>query len=148
MQGGTVLEAEVHRFDDRWSPTKAHLIIDRYRRYARRYGVTAIMVKVPPARMHSAAVRSLMERTERLARQLYCDFDFITKSEIRSTLGFDTVAEIASYVQRTYPELTITYKEGALNEKASYRKLHEAVLAAEIFQKRLRERATHIPKTT
>lgn len=148
LQDDTVLDANVHRYDDQWSDTKLHLIITRYRQYVRRYGVTAIIIKIPPLKMHTAAVRKLMKKVEALAKQCYCEFDLITKKEIKLTLCLASSGEIANYVKEKYPDLTVSYEKGVRNEQINYKKLYEAVLSAHIYQERLRRRALSNANTT
>ncbi|MEO6520604.1 MAG: hypothetical protein ABIN91_02930 [Mucilaginibacter sp.] len=139
LRDGELIDANVHYYHTPWSDLKLRAIVNQYRHYVRRYGVTAIIIKVPPPINHTPAVRRIMAQVEGLAKQYYCEFDLTTKTEIRSTLSLRS-GEIAGFARQLYPELQAIYEKGARNGHGYHKKLYEAVLSAYLFQQRKRAR--------
>jgi hypothetical protein len=134
MKDGALQRAEIHRFMTPWSDEKLTKIINQYRQYIEKYKPTAIMVKVPPSRKHNGAIKAVMAKIAALAEEYNCDFDFITKSELKDRTGMKTTGELIEWTKRLYPELTALYEKGASTDHSYYKKLYEAVLSAHVYQ--------------
>lgn len=139
LTDGTIVERQIHSYMDIWSETKLHMIVSMYKRYIRKHHVTAIIVKIPSPHHHTQAITDLLERIERLAKRYGCQFDLITKSEIKHVLSLSNTAEINAFAKLLYPELAPVYNKGEANGHNYFKKLFEAVLAAHIYQVRLQK---------
>lgn len=135
-----LVERRVHNYRKVWSDDKLHIIIKQYKQYIQKYRVKAIIVKIPPLRKHTPAICLLIKHIERLARDYDCEFDLITKSEIKSVCGLHSTKEIILHTRMLYPELRTLPSEGDKIDHGYYKKLYEAVLSAHIYQDRQRIR--------
>lgn len=136
LEDGVLKDANIHRFDDIWSETKLHVIINRYKRYVRRYGVTTIIIKMPPGNSHTKALCLVKKRIEQLAGRFYCDLSTITRKEVQATLEVATIDKMVECTLKAYPEFVNTYERQRRHRHSKFRKLHEAVLAAHIAHQR------------
>ncbi|MEO7213279.1 hypothetical protein [Mucilaginibacter sp.] len=136
LQDGALIEKRIHDYPGIWSDDKLHAILKRYAQYLHRYPITDIVIKIPPLSRHTNAMRRLIRRIEALAKEHYCTFDLITKTEIKGTLTLRTTGEIIKYAKMLYPELSARYHKGARSNHVFDKKLYEAVLAAHIYQER------------
>jgi len=139
LDNGTIVERQIHSYLDIWSETKLHTIVSMYKRYIRKHEVTAIIVKIPSPHNHTQAITDLLGRIERLARRYNCQFDLITKSEIKHVLCLSNTTEMNTFAKLLYPELASVYNKGEANGHNYFKKLFEAVLAAHIYQGRLKK---------
>jgi len=147
LQDEILQDRHIHDYPTTWSDTKLRIILNRYRQYLHKYQVDAVIVKIPPAQRHTKALLRLIRRIEALSKEYYCEFDLITKSEIKGTLHLRSTDEMIRYAIVLYPELSALYEKGIATNHSFYKKLYEAVLAAYIYQKRQKARATQIANT-
>jgi len=138
LRDGILLDRQIHSYDEPWSDNKLRIIINRYKRYVRKRNVQAIIVKVPPTKKHTKAIKQIIKRLEILAKQQKCSFDLITKNEIQHQLHLHSTIALTECARLFYPELNGIYQKGELNEHRYYKKLFEAVLAAHIYWERVR----------
>ena len=137
IDNGKIKAKRVHDYPVPWSDTKMRAILDKYRSYFKRYAIIGVMVKIPPPSRHTPALKRLMRRVEALAKEHYCEFDLITKAEMKGTYVLHSTDEIIRFTKRLYPELSELYQKGLKSNHIFYKKLYEAVLAAHIHQNRL-----------
>ena len=128
LQDDTVLDRRVHNFPTTWSDTKLRIILNRYKQYLHKYQVNAVVVKIPPVQRHTKALLRLIRRVEAMAKEYYCEFDLITKNEIKHTLNLRSTDEIIRYAKVLYPEFSALYEKGIATNHSFYKKLYEAVL--------------------
>lgn len=140
LRGGTLLDRQVHMYQSAWSDDKVRVIGNRYLAYIRKYKVDAIVVKIPPLGKHTRAVSRIIRRIERIANRNGCEFDLITKVEMKHITGARSPLDIRNYVLSKFPELGNV--QPAKTRSASFHqgKLYEAILAAYIFQERIKAR--------
>jgi len=138
LQDGVLLDIQVHSFQTLWSEEKSHKIIKRLRYYLHAYPIHAIILKVPPLKQHTPAITKLLRKIERLANEYYCEFDLITKTELKGYSLMRKNSELIKYTKLLYPDLTAIYEKGAATGHGYYKKIYEAVLAAHIYQERKR----------
>jgi len=93
------------------------------------------MIKVPPSIKHNGAIKAVMEKIVALAKEYNCEFDFITKAELKDRTGMKTTIELIDWTKRLYPELTALYEKGVSTDHNYYKKLYEAVLSAHVYRK-------------
>ncbi|MGY3214773.1 hypothetical protein [Mucilaginibacter sp. HD30] len=136
LEDGKILERQAHVYQTTWTENKLRAITDKYREHVRQHNVTAIMVKIPPLSRHSKAVSRLLRGIEAIAKDTYCDFDLITKNEIKDRLCLKSTEEMITYAPMLYPELLPLYKQGLATGHNHYKKIYEAVLAAHIYAQR------------
>jgi RNase H-fold protein (predicted Holliday junction resolvase) len=148
LKDGVLLDREVHSYLRAWSDAKLRIIVNRYRQYVKKHGVTAIMVKIPPLRKHTKPITRLLKSIESLAREHDCLLDLITKKELKHRTGAHSTGELIDYARRLYPELSPLFEKGVPTEYMYYKKLFEAVLAAHVFSDMQRERAARMGTTT
>ena len=148
LQDGVLLDRHVHDYPTTWSDTKLRTILNRYRQYLHKYQIDAVVVKIPPVHRHAKELLRLIRRVEALSKDYYCEFDLITKKEIKYTLMLRSTDEIIRYAKQLYPELSALYNKGLKTKHRFYKKLYEAVLAAHIYQERQKVRALQIANTT
>lgn len=103
LKDGLLLDREVRNYLSAWSEAKLRIIVNRYRQYIRKPGVTAIMVKIPPLRKHTKPIARLLKSIEKLARENDCLFDLITKKELKHRTGTRSTDELIDYARRLYP---------------------------------------------
>jgi len=139
LRNGVLLDRQIHSYHDVWSDNKLRIIINRYKRYVRKWHVQAIIVKVPPPRKHTKAIAQILKRLETLAKEHGCSFDLITKREIKETLGLHSSTALNECARLLYPGLNFVYEKGEANDHSYYKKLFEAVLAAHVFWERIKE---------
>jgi len=139
LRNGVLLDRQIHSYHDVWSDNKLRIIINRYKRYVRKWQVKAIIVKVPPPRKHTKATKLILKRIEALAKDHNCRFDLITQDEMRSQLHLHSTGALIECARLLYPELNVIYQKGEVNDHRYYKKLFEAVLAAHIFWERIKE---------
>ncbi|MBD1363473.1 hypothetical protein IDJ77_06600 [Mucilaginibacter sp. ZT4R22] len=133
-----ILAKNVHDYPVPWSDTKLRAILSNFRSYFKRYAIIGVIVKVPPPSRHTPALKRLMRRIEALARDHYCEVDFITKAEIKGTYVLQSTDEIIQFATKMHPELLELYQRGIKSNHKFHKKLYEAVLAAHIFYNRLK----------
>jgi len=148
LKDGLLLDREVHNYLRAWSEAKLRIIVNRYRQYIKKHGVTAIMVKIPPLRKHTKPITRLLKGIESLSKENDCLFDLITKSELKHRTGTRSTGELVDYARRLYPELSSLFEKGVPTEYMYYKKLFEAVLAAHVFSDMQQARATRMGATT
>lgn len=148
LKDGQLLDREVHNYLRSWSEAKQRIIVNRYRQYIKRHGVTAIMVKIPPLRRHTKPITRLLKDIESLAREHDCLFDLITKKELKHRTSTRSTGELIDYARRLYPELSPLFEKGVPTEYMYYKKLFEAVLAAHVFNEMQQARAARMGTTT
>ncbi|QKJ32450.1 hypothetical protein HQ865_22690 [Mucilaginibacter mali] len=134
LRDGKLLRREVHFYKRAWSDYKMQIIINTYRRYLKRFDIDAVVVKAPPARSLSAALRRLLDRTEQMARKRGCAFYVITKTELKGRTGTHSTAELIACACRLYPQLSEQRGKGSLHGNLYDKKMYEAVLAAHVVQ--------------
>ncbi|WP_419788825.1 hypothetical protein HDF24_11325 [Mucilaginibacter sp. X4EP1] len=143
-----LLDRHIHSYPAAWSDNKLRIIANRYRQYVLKHNVTAIIVKIPRLKNHTKAISQLLKRIEALATEYHCEFDLITKSELKDVTGMRSTSELIEYARQLYPELVAMYDKGKANDHSYYQKLYEAILSAHIFQERQRVRAQRLAQTT
>lgn len=148
MHDGVLLDRNIHNYDAAWSDTKLRIILNRYKRYVVKYEVRAIIIKVPPPRKQTPAIRQIIRKLEALAGKHGCTFDLITKSEMKHVLRLRSTSAFIECARMLYPELSALYEKGARNGHGYYKKLYEAVLSAHIFEERQRAKALQAAHTT
>jgi RNase H-fold protein (predicted Holliday junction resolvase) len=138
LRNGKLLDRELHTYHEVWSDMKLRQIINRYKRYVKKRNVQAIIVKIPPPRKHTKAMKLILKRVEALAKDHHCHFDLITKSEMRHELHLHVHSTnmLIECARVLYPDLGALYQKSIMNDHRYYRKLFEAVLAAHIYQER------------
>ena len=141
LKDGTLLDRHIHSYHSAWSDHKLRVIMNQYKRHILKRNVTAIIVKIPPLKKHTPAISRILKRLEALAREYGCEFDLVTKSELKQSLHVRSTSELILYVRQLYPELRALFEKGAANnDHGYYTKLYEAVAAAYFFEKRLQMR--------
>lgn len=138
LRDGTLLERQVHDFPTQWSDTKLRIVLNRYRRYLHKYNVNAVVIKIPLVDPKRKALMRLIRRVEALAKEYECEYDLMTRSDLKRTYSLRSTDEIIKFTVRLYPELNPLYNKGILTSQAYYKKLYEAVLASHIYQECLR----------
>jgi RNase H-fold protein (predicted Holliday junction resolvase) len=141
LEDGRILERQVHVYQATWTENKLRIITNKYREHVRRHNVTAIIVKIPPLSRHSKAVSRLIRSVEAIAKETYCDFDLVTKNEIKDRLCLSSTEEMVKFAPMLYQELLPLYKEGLATGHSFYKKIYEAVLAAHIYAERQKLKA-------
>lgn len=136
LRDGILIDRQIHSYHTVWPDNKLRIIINRYKRYIRKWQVKAIIVKVPPPRKHTKATKLILKRIEALAKEHSCSFDLITKLEIKEVLGLHSTTALNECARLLYPGLNFVYEKGELNDHSYYKKLFEAVLAAHSYQER------------
>jgi len=144
LKDGQLLDRHIHNYKTAWSDAKLRKIVNSYRRYILKRNVTAIIVKIPPLNKHTPAVGRILNRIEALAKEYSCEFDLVTKSEIKHSTSIRSTNELVKYARLLYPELAAMFEKGKANDHNYYKKIYEAVLAAHVFQERQRIRAEQI----
>ena len=147
LQEGKLIDLHIHDYPNPWSDNKLRIILNKYRQYLKRYPITHVIIKVPPPSGHSKPLRRLLRRIEALAGEYYCEFDLITKTEIKGTLLLRSTEEIIIYAKGLFHELTGLYDKGRRSNHSYQRKLYEAVLAAHIYEERQRVRKLYRENT-
>lgn len=148
LKNGTLLDRNIHSFKTVWSEKKVKKIIGRYRQYILKANVTAVIVKIPPLHKHTKATTTLLELIELLAKEYYCDFDLITRTEIKDVLNLRTTDEMILFAKQLYPARLESLETEMQNEQSYHKKLYEAVLSAHIFKERHRIRKQREADTT
>jgi len=142
LQDGKLLDRHIHNYPTTWSDTKLRIILNRYRQYLKQYSVSAIMVKIPPKSRRSNALLRLIRRIDALAKEYHCDFDLVTKDELKQAYTLSSTEALITFTKLLYPaELSALYEKG--NHEYN-KKLYEAVLSAHTYQewqRKHRERA-------
>jgi RNase H-fold protein (predicted Holliday junction resolvase) len=142
LKDGILLDRQVHDYPTLWSDNKLRIILNRYRRYLHKYPVTDIIIKIPPTRRHTGPLQRLIRRTEALAKEYNCEFDLITKDELKQPYSLRSTEEIIKFTRLLYPELNAYYEKGIASNHIYHKKLYEAVLAAHIYNERFMKRQT------
>jgi RNase H-fold protein (predicted Holliday junction resolvase) len=148
LKNGILLDRHIHNYQATWSDNKLRIVTERYKRYILKRNVTAIIVKIPPLKKHTKAITKIIKRVEALAKEYSCEFDLVTKTEIKHITAMRSTNELIEYARRLYPELIAMYEKGKANDHSYYQKLYEAILAAHIYQERQRVRAEQLAHTT
>ena len=148
LKDGVLLDRHIHNYQDLWSENKLRIIINRYKQYILKRNVTAIIVKIPPLKKHTKPITQILKRIEALAKEYHCEFDLITKSEMKYITGVRSTNELIKYTLLLYPELTATIEKGGQNDHSYYKKLYEAILCAYIYKERQYNRAQQIANAT
>jgi RNase H-fold protein (predicted Holliday junction resolvase) len=141
LKDGVLLDRHIHNYQATWSDIKLRIITSRYKQYILKRNVTAIIVKIPPLKKHTKSITRILKRIEALAEEYHCEFDLVTKRELKDVTGMRSTSDLIEFARRLYPELIAMYEKGKANDHSYYRKLYEAILAAHIFQERQRIRA-------
>jgi RNase H-fold protein (predicted Holliday junction resolvase) len=148
LRDEVLLDRQIHNYQAAWTDSKLRIIVNKYQYYIRKYNVTDIIVKIPPLGKHTNAVSKILRRVEKLAAENHCEFDLITKIEMKHITGTRSTEELIKYASLLYPELSNLYDKGMGNEHCYYKKLYEAVLAAYIFQERQKSRELQLKSAT
>jgi RNase H-fold protein (predicted Holliday junction resolvase) len=147
LHNDTLLDRHIHDYPTLWSDTKLRIILNRYRQYLHKHKIDAVVVKIPAIHRHTKPLLRLIRRVEALAKEYNCEFDLITKSEIKHTLSLRSTNEIVKFSSMLYPELSALYEKGIATNHSFNKKVYEAVLAAHIYKERQRVRARQIAHT-
>lgn len=147
LQDELLLDRNIHNYPTVWSDTKLRVILNGYKRYLHKYPITAIVVQIPPSRRRTNALLRLTRRIEALAKEYHCEFDLITKNEIKHTHNLRSTSEIVTYTKLLYPELDALYEKYKATNHRGYKKLYDAVLSAHTYRERQRVRALQIANT-
>lgn len=137
MKDRVLFRAQVHNYMAPWSDEKLAKIIAQYREYIKKYKPQAIVVKVPPAAYHSPEIKMIMAKVGLLAKEYRCAFDYITKDELKEATDTDNTEQLIERTVHLYPELNEVYERGAKSYQY-YQSLYEAVLAARVYEERMR----------
>ncbi|QEC77382.1 hypothetical protein [Mucilaginibacter ginsenosidivorax] len=116
-----------------WSDEKLIKIINSYREYVVKYSPQAIVVKVPPVVHHSPEIKIIMAEIGLLAKKHGCEFDFITKDELKEATNTDNTQSLIERTVLLYPELNEVFERGP-KSYLYYQRLYEAVLSARIYE--------------
>jgi len=139
LQDGVLLDREIHNYTAPWSEWKMRIIVNRYKRYVVKRKVSAIVVKIPPLESHSKAVKLLIQRIEKLAKDHGCEFDLITKRELKHRTGAISTDDLIRYALLLHPELA-TFGKNTHTDHLYSKKLFEAVMSAHTYRKMHRTR--------
>jgi RNase H-fold protein (predicted Holliday junction resolvase) len=143
LEGHEILDRQMHSYPNEWSATKLQIIIQRYREYIVEYNVNAIIVKIPPLASYNQSIRQIIRQIIKLAKKYHCEYDFITKSEMKHITQLKHTSSLIEYVLILHPELSPLYMKGINTGHRDYKKLYEAVLSAHIYQERLKNRIVY-----
>jgi len=146
LKDGTLLDRHIHNYQSNWTDHKLRIIINRYKQYILKYNISAVIVKIPPLKKHTKQVGQVLKRLEKLANEYGCEFDLITKSELKHITGTRSTNEIIRYTLLLYPELEFVFEKGSPNDHSYYRKLFEAVLSAHVYCEKQQIRAMQIKR--
>jgi hypothetical protein len=147
LQDGKLVYAHVHDYPTPWTDTKLRIILNQYRQYFHLYQITDVMIKIPHPSRRTKHIHQLIRRIEAMIKEYYCSHDLTTKTEIKEVFALRSSEEIPDFATRLYPKLSGLYDKGKTSNHRFYRKLYEAVLAAYMYQERIRIRKLKIENT-
>lgn len=147
LRDGVLLDRNIHGYHDSWSDRKSRSILNKYKQYVIKHKVTGIIVKVPAPEKHTNAIKTLIKRIESLAQKHNCEFDLITKSELKHRTGARSTSELIAYTTLLYPELSPLFDRGIADGHRYNRRIYKAVISAYLFQQRLYSRESGTAST-
>jgi len=129
---------KTHAFNGRWSESKLKAILDRCERYILEYDISHVTIKIPPSSHHSKGLLLLLKRLTGLVKLRGCLVDCQTKADLKRFVPEAKNAEsLMSYIATRHPVLSFEYHRERRGRQRYYLKMFEAVLAAEVYQRKL-----------
>ena len=148
IKDDVLLDRHIHSYLQPWSNTKLRIITNRYKQHIVEHNVSAIIVKIPPLKKHTKPITLIIKRLEKLAKKYNCEFDLITKREMKDRTGIHSTDELIRYAELCHPELEAMFEKSVATDHLYFKKLYEAIVVAHIFQKRLQLKAQQMASTT
>jgi len=140
LRTGRIAHRRVSQFKGRWSSNKLQSIRGRIEKYARRYSVTAVSLKVPSRTHHTFGIKTIIAAIEEYCTSHSIRLHICNITELKAhgiVEGRSNKKVLVQALAVKYTSLHLTALKEQSLKNSYYTKMFEAIAAAELLVEQL-----------
>jgi hypothetical protein len=134
---GELKEAQIHTFNERWSKWKLAAIVAIFARYIQQYHIEQVVIKPPKYSHYSLSLKHLLKAVDAYVKSKGCLVEYMNLPQIKQhEPEIRTKLHLRELVVSRYPILKQEFIKDSRNRQPYYVKLFEAVMVADITDRK------------